>query len=81
MIKDTILVRGVDPIATGQNIRSIMQNAEITVKDIQKVFGFATPQAIYKWLKGSSVPTIDNLIVLSDIFDVKVDDIVVRTNW
>ena len=47
------------------------------VKDLQMIFGFTTPQAIYKWQSGASMPTIDNLIVLSAILNVKVEDIVV----
>jgi hypothetical protein len=41
------------------------------------IFGFATPQAIYKWQKGTAMPTIDNLVVLAMIFQVKMDDIIV----
>ena len=43
----------------------------------QDIFGFATPQAIYKWQKGTAMPTIDNLIVLAMVFRVKMDDIIV----
>ena len=41
------------------------------------IFGFATPQAIYKWQKGTAMPTIDNLVMLAMIFQVKIDDIIV----
>lgn len=40
-------------------------------------FGFATPQAIYKWQQGISLPTVDNLVVLAAVFQVKIDDILV----
>ena len=46
-------------------------------RDLQDVFGFATPQAIYKWKHGAAMPTIDNLVVLAAIFGVAMDDIVV----
>jgi hypothetical protein len=48
-----------------------------TVMYLQDIFGFATPQAIYKWQKGTAMPTIDNLVVLAMIFQVKMDDIIV----
>ena len=38
--------------ATGRNIRRLREKAGLTVKDIQDIFGFATPQAIYKWQRG-----------------------------
>ena len=47
------------------------------MKELQMVFGFGTPQAIYKWQHGAALPTVDNLVVLSKIFDVAIDDILV----
>lgn len=66
--------------ATGQNINNLRLAAGMTVKDMQEVFGFTTPQAIYKWIHGSSMPTIDNLVVLASIFNVTMDSIVIVDN-
>ena len=55
-------------VATGQNIVRLRKAAGLSVKDLQDIFGFATPQAIYKWQKGTAMPTIDNLLVLAMIF-------------
>jgi transcriptional regulator with XRE-family HTH domain len=52
-------------------------NAGLTVRDLQVIFGFATPQAIYKWQHGTAMPTLDNLVVLAAIFEVPMDDIIV----
>ena len=62
----------IDMAATGINITRLRKNAGMTVRDLQEVFGFATPQAIYKWQKGAAMPTIDNLVVLAMVFRVKV---------
>jgi len=35
--------------ATGDNIKKMRKAAGLTVKDLQNIFGFGTPQAIYKW--------------------------------
>lgn len=64
-------------IATGKNIALMRKSAGFSVRDLQNVFGFATPQAIYKWQNGTSLPTIDNLVVLAAVFGCKVDDILV----
>lgn len=64
-------------MATGQNITNLMNQAGMTVRDIQNVFGFSNPQSIYKWRRGQSVPTIDNLIVLAAVLGVRIDDIIV----
>jgi len=62
---------------TGQNIMQLRVAAGLSVKDLQDVFGFATPQAIYKWQHGTALPTIDNLVVLAAVFGVHIDDILV----
>lgn len=60
---------------TGVKIDSLRKKANMSVRDIQKIFGFATPQAIYKWIHGKSLPNIDNLLILANIFDVSIEDI------
>ena len=67
----------IDIAGTGDNIRSIMKQKNMKIADIQSACGFNTPQAIYKWIQGRSVPTIDNMIILADIFGVSIDDIIV----
>ena len=68
-----------DPVATGANIVKLRKAAGLTVNDLQKIFGFNAPQAIYKWQTGAALPTLDNLIVLAAVFRVRVDDILVVT--
>ncbi len=60
---------------TGAKINLLRKKANISVKEIQEVFGFESPQAIYKWIHGKNLPTVDNLIILAEIFNVTVDDI------
>ena len=67
----------IDLTATGVNITRLRINAGFTVRDIQDIFGFSTPQAIYKWQRGTALPTVDNLAVLAALFGVKIDDILV----
>lgn len=61
---------------TGGNIRRLRKQSGMSVKNLQEVFGFATPQAIYKWQQGSSLPSIDNLLVLSNLFGVPMEEII-----
>ena len=64
----------IDMTGTGQNINRLRKQAGLSVQDI---FGFATPQAIYKWQQGAALPTIDNLVVLAAVLQVRLDDILV----
>ena len=67
----------IDMIKTGQNIIRLRQQKGLAVKELQDIFGFATPQAIYKWQHGTAIPTVDNLVVLSAVFGVPLDDLLV----
>lgn len=67
----------IDMVATGKNIEMLRKAAGISVRDLQDVFGFGTPQAIYKWQHGAAMPTIDNLVVLAAVLQVKIDDILI----
>lgn len=66
----------IDMVGTGENIRDIRKLRGMSVKNLQTIFRFSTPQAIYKWEQGISIPTIDNLLILSKIFDVSLEDII-----
>lgn len=67
----------IDMEGTGKNIEKLRKEKNMSVKDLQDIFGFSTPNAIYKWQRGVAMPTIDNLIVLSFIFQVPVDGILI----
>ena len=64
-------------VRTGQNINRLRKIAGVSVKDLQDVFGFNSPQAIYKWQHGTTLPTIDNMVVLARVLGVRIDDILV----
>lgn len=67
----------INTTATGENINRMRIDAGMTVRDMQRVFGFTTPQAIYKWIHGTAMPTIDNMVILAAMFGVTVDEIIV----
>ncbi|MBR2809222.1 MAG: helix-turn-helix transcriptional regulator [Erysipelotrichaceae bacterium] len=62
---------------TGKNIARIRKEKGITVRQIQEAMGFNTPQAIFKWQKGVTLPSLENLIVLAELFNKTIDEIVV----
>ena len=70
-------MRLVRATAAVNNINRMRINAGLTVKNLQDIFGFSTPQAIYKWQRGTALPTVDNLVVLATVFGVRIDDILI----
>ena len=64
----------IDKKKTGIHLRRIMDERGLSVKDIQQYLGLGSVQSVYHWLNGLSMPTIDNLYVLSELFQMPVDD-------
>ena len=64
--------------ATGEQIRKLVKENNMTTSQLQEVLGFNTPQAIYKWYKGACLPSVDNLFLLAEICGCTIEDIVVR---
>ena len=67
----------IDLVATGSNIQRLRQERGLTVRDLQRYFGFEEPRAIYKWQKGETLPTVDNLYALGILLEVPMDGILV----
>ena len=67
----------IDLKSTGGNIESCRREAGLSVRELQDYFGFEYPQAIYKWQHGECLPTVDNLLALSRILEVKMEDLLV----
>ncbi|MBQ8007403.1 MAG: helix-turn-helix transcriptional regulator [Lachnospiraceae bacterium] len=73
--KNTVPV--IDMQATGHNICVLREKKRMSVKALQEILGFDTPQAIYKWQRGITLPSIDNLVALAIIFETTIDSILV----
>ena len=67
----------IDPIATVKKIVRLRILQGLSVLDLQAFFGFNSPQAIYLWQQGKTVPSTDHLLALSHLFNVSMNDILV----
>ena len=67
----------IDLVKTGNNIKSLLAQNNISVTQLQDILGFTSPQAIYKWFWGQSLPSVDNLVNLASILHVSIEDILV----
>ena len=70
----------IDMRATGENIRKLREQNGMKVRDLQEIFGFTSPMSIYKWQEGKTLPDYANLLLLTDLWNVRVEDILVREN-
>ena len=62
---------------TGRQIKKLLTEHGYTVKDVQSAMGFENPQAIYKWISGRSLPSLDNFVILSRLLHTSIENILV----
>ena len=67
----------IDMVATGENIDRMRREQGMSVKDIQEFFGLGTVNTVYTWIRGKKLTSIDNLVLLADMFGTTIDDILV----
>ena len=65
----------IDAVATGARIKALRKAHHLKVEDVARFMGFESQQAVYKWQRGDSLPTVDNLYALSRLFETSMDDI------
>lgn len=60
---------------TGKRIKELCMKNRLSVGDVTRYLGDISEQSVYKWQRGETLPTIDNLYALSKLFHTTVDDI------
>ena len=63
--------------ATGDNIRRLRKERKVKTSELADYLGFSDVQAVYKWERGACLPTIDNLLALSHLYHVQMEDLLV----
>lgn len=71
----------IDMIETGKRLKKLAQRSGYSVKDIQQYLGLACPQPVYRWYKGIILPSVDNLLRLSELYQVHMEELLVKTGY
>lgn len=66
----------IDKRETGINLRRIMDDHSVSARDVQEYLGLGCVQSVYRWLDGISMPTVDNLYAMSQLFQISIDEMV-----
>lgn len=77
MGKQSIGNSTLDVVLTGKRIDSIIRKNECSIKELQEILNLSCPQSIYRWVRGKTLPSIDNLYMMSRIFEVHMEDMLV----
>lgn len=67
----------IDTKATGAKIKGLRKEKHLKVRDVARYMGFEYEQAVYKWERGDSLPTVENLYALSRLLEVSIDSILI----
>lgn len=58
---------------TGERLRKLMKMNEMSVRELQEELNVDSPQAVYKWINGKTIPSLENLLMLSRLFGVPIE--------
>ena len=77
VINTSVTCTSIDTIQTGRRLREIIRENNCKVSELQELLYLSCPQPIYRWTKGQVMPSVDNLYMLSRIFEMHMEDILV----
>lgn len=62
---------------TGINIKQMREEKGLSVQKLADFMEFEAVQAVYNWQSGKSLPSLENLKLLSELFDKPIEDILI----
>ena len=62
-------------MSLGEQLKKLRESKGFSQEDVAKKIG-VTRQAVYKWENDKSYPDIDNLILLSEMYNVTLDELI-----
>ena len=68
----------IDMERTGLHLKEMLGTAGYTPKMVQEYLNLSCPQPVYRWYKGKILPSVDNLLMLSELLDVHMEELIVR---
>ena len=67
----------IDMEATGRNIRRLRKEKGVSVRELSLFLGLSDVRAVYKWQRGETLPSTDNLLALSRYLGTTIEEILV----
>ena len=81
MNTDSVTAPSINVTETGKRLKKLAQRNGYSVKDIQRYLCLSCPQPVYRWYKGIILPSVDNLLRLSELFQVHMEELLVKTEY
>ena len=70
----------IDMQRTGRRLKHMIESAGYTPRIIQDYLHLSCVQPIYRWYKGKILPSVDHLLMLSELLNVHLEDLLVKMN-
>jgi len=70
----------IDMQRTGRKLKHMIESAGYTPRIIQAYLHLSCVQPIYRWYKGKILPSVDHLLMLSELLNVHMEDLLVKKN-
>ncbi len=67
----------VNQLKTGERIKQLRTDKGYSANDLADFLHLQSAQAIYNWQWGNTLPSVDNLMCLSKLFNVSIEEILV----
>ncbi len=68
----------IDLQQTGRKLKHILESAGYTPRMIQEYLHLSCVQPIYRWYKGLILPSVDHLLMLSELLNVHMEELLVK---
>ena len=80
MEKRTMSLPVINLAKTGNNIKRIAKENGFSADKIKNYLGICDKSNVYKWFRGDALPSVDNLLALSILFGVTINEMIIVEN-
>ncbi len=77
-MKEVRIYPNIDMQRTGIRLKEFIQKRGYCVADIQEYLHLSCPQPVYRWFKGMILPSVDHLLMLSELLGVHMEELLVK---
>ncbi len=78
MVKEVKIYPNIDMQRTGIRLKKLIQKRGYSATNIQKYLHLSCPQPVYRWFKGTILPSVDHLLMLSELLGVHMEELLVK---
>ena len=77
-MKKVRIYPNIDMHRTGIRLKKLIANRGYSVTDIQEYLHLSCPQPVYRWFHGRILPSVDHLLMLSELLGVHMEELLVK---